>query len=94
MPELKIQLPDDLGAVPAEVTSTLADVRALLTEIRGRMDADSRLAVSAKEAAAMLGCSDRTLQNHSVPSFQIGGRRLYSLATLREWIREQEAVKP
>lgn len=54
-----------------------------------------RLALSARDAAAALGISERLLWSLSVsgqiPSFRIGRRRLYRRDSLESWLQEQEA---
>lgn len=53
----------------------------------------SRLTVSRREAAAMLGISERllwTLTNaKKVPSLRVGTRVLYSIDALKQWIEER-----
>lgn len=52
-----------------------------------------KLAVSAREAAAMLGVSERLLwtwtRSGKVPHLRIGVRVLYSVELLRGWVNEQ-----
>ncbi len=54
------------------------------------------LAVSAAEAARLLGVSRPTiyqyLKREDFPSFKLGGRTLVSTEGLREWIRHQTEV--
>jgi len=54
-------------------------------------DAPQRIAVDGRAAARMLGVSERTLANlvkeKSVPSVNIGRRRLYPVEALTEWLR-------
>ncbi len=54
------------------------------------------LAVSATEAARLLGVSRPTvyqyLKKDDFPSFKLGGRTLVSVEGLREWIRRQTEV--
>ena len=56
------------------------------------------LAVSAGEAARMLGVSRPTVYQlmgrEDFPSFKVGTRTLVSVEGLREWIRKQAEVKP
>ncbi|MEP0846206.1 MAG: helix-turn-helix domain-containing protein [Phycisphaerae bacterium] len=53
----------------------------------------ARLALSAREAAAALGISARTLwtlaNRGAIPSVKLGARRLYPVEALREWLAEQ-----
>ena len=55
------------------------------------------LAVSAGEAARMLGVSRPTVYQlmgrEDFPSFKVGTRTLVSVEGLREWIRKQGEVK-
>ena len=57
------------------------------------MDKLNRLAVSAPEAARLLGVSKPTVYRlincESFPSFKVGNRTLISVEGLREWIRNQ-----
>lgn len=52
--------------------------------------APTPLLISAREAAARLGISERTLWNHTksgvIPCRRIGVRVLYSVRELEEWI--------
>lgn len=52
-----------------------------------------RLAVSAHEAAVMLGISERTLwertKNGEIPSKKLGGRILYPLEALRKFLCQE-----
>ena len=54
------------------------------------------LAVSAAEAARLLGVSRPTvyqyLKREDFPSFKLGGRTLVSVEGLREWVRRQTEV--
>ena len=51
------------------------------------------LAVSAPEAARLLGISKPTLyqmmRREDFPAFKLGGRTLISVAGLREWVQKQ-----
>lgn len=53
----------------------------------------SPLCVGKRDAAKLLGISERTLTTRSVdgeiPSFVVGGRRLYPIELLQEWIRRK-----
>lgn len=55
--------------------------------------AEAKLAVSAREAAAMLGISERLLwtwtRSGKVPHLRLGVRVLYPVDLLRAWINEQ-----
>jgi len=56
---------------------------------------DEKLLLSVREAAALLSISTRTLwalsrPRGSIPVVGLGGRRLYSIESLREWIRARE----
>jgi excisionase family DNA binding protein len=52
-----------------------------------------KLAVSAREAAAMLGVSERLLwsktKNGEIPCVRLGTRVLYSIAKLSAWLENQ-----
>lgn len=52
------------------------------------------LAVGLRDAARLLGVSDRWLWSQSqagaVPCSSIGGRRLFRVAALEAWLRENE----
>jgi len=54
------------------------------------------LAVGLRDAARMLGVSDRHLATLArageVPSVMIGGRRLFRLATLDAWLADRETA--
>lgn len=56
------------------------------------------LAVSLRDAARLLGVSDRWLwtqaQAGAVPSVMIGGRRLFRVAALDQWLRSHETGRP
>lgn len=60
------------------------------------MDKLSPLAVSAAEAARLLGISRPTLYQYigrdDFPSFRVGNRVLVSVAGLQEWIDRQTKV--
>ena len=62
----------------------------------GLMDKLSPLAVSAAEAARLLGISRPTLyqllNREDFPSFRVGNRVLVSVAGLQEWIDRQTKV--
>lgn len=51
------------------------------------------LALTAKQAAAVLGVSVRTIHNlvarDVLPSFKIGTRRLFSARLLKQWVENQ-----
>ena len=55
----------------------------------------SPLCVGKRDAARLLGISERTLTSRSmdgeIPSFVCGGRRLYPIDLLQEWIRKKVA---
>lgn len=55
----------------------------------------SPLCVGKRDAAKLLGISERTLTSRSVegeiPSFVVGGRRLYPVELLQAWIRKKVA---
>jgi len=55
----------------------------------------SRLALSMREAAEALGISDRTLWSWTkdgiIPAVRIGGRWLYPVDVIREWLKERAA---
>ena len=76
--------------------SRLADeLRSLIGELRERLNADSRIAVGEREAAAMLGLSGRMLQelrgrNEGPPYVRVGTRIVYGTETLRGWLAERE----
>ncbi len=50
------------------------------------------LVVSLATAARLLGCSDRHIRSHlhEIPHIRIGGRLLFRVAALREWLIAQE----
>lgn len=52
-----------------------------------------RLTVNRREAAAMLGISERLLWTwtnaRQIPHIRIGARVLYPLAALRQWLEDQ-----
>jgi excisionase family DNA binding protein len=54
-----------------------------------------KLAVSAREAASMLGISERLLwtwtRSGKVPHLRVGVRVLYSVELLRAWVKEQSS---
>jgi excisionase family DNA binding protein len=57
------------------------------------------LLVDVKEAARLLGVSDRTVWSvtaprGTLPCVRVGGRVLYSPDTLREWVRSQQGPGP
>ncbi len=51
------------------------------------------LVVSLATAARLLGCSDRHLRTHlfEIPHIRIGGRLLFRVESLREWLAERES---
>ncbi|NJL32379.1 MAG: helix-turn-helix domain-containing protein [Phycisphaerales bacterium] len=53
------------------------------------------LALSVHDAAAALGVSGRTIEKMvargELPSFRVGDRRLFSVDSLRAWVREKSA---
>ncbi len=53
------------------------------------------LCVGKRDAAKLLGISERTLTSRSIegeiPSFVVGGRRLYPVDLLQEWIKKKVA---
>jgi excisionase family DNA binding protein len=55
-----------------------------------------RLALRAKEAAAALGVSERTLRSllPQIPHFREGGVVLIPVELLREWLRERAKAEP
>lgn len=57
------------------------------------MDPIDRLLVGGREAARLLGMSQRSIERHGLPSIRIGGRRLYSVDALRAWIAERLAAE-
>lgn len=56
---------------------------------------DERLLLSTRDAAKMLGISDRTLfsltQSEQLPCVRIGSSKRYSIETLKKWIQATEA---
>lgn len=56
--------------------------------------ASARLTLGVREAAAMLGVSERHLhtltQRGDVPHVRLGGRVVYRIATLDRWLTERE----
>ncbi len=58
-------------------------------------DEQPKLAVSAREAAAMLCISERLLwswtKSGKVPHLRVGVRVLYSVESLRAWVNEQSS---
>ena len=56
------------------------------------------LAVSAPEAARLLGVSKPTIYQYlgreDFPSFRLGGRVLVSVEGLREWVKTQAGAAP
>lgn len=54
------------------------------------------LAISAAEAARLLGVSKPTIYQYTgredFPSFKLGGRLLISVDGLREWVKKQTEV--
>jgi hypothetical protein len=56
------------------------------------------LSVGLRDAARLLGVSDRWLwsqsQSGAVPCSSIGGRRLFRVAALEEWLRQNETGRP
>lgn len=54
------------------------------------------LAVRARDAAKILGVSERTLAKFvaagEIPSAKIGKSRLFRVAALEQWLRDQEGV--
>ena len=87
---LTLHLPDDLASVPPDLAETLDAVRSLLADIRQRLDGEQRLAVDGRTAAKLCGCCERSLVNHGAPFVMVGGRRLYRVEALREWLASQE----
>lgn len=63
-----------------------------------RQNEREQLLVSLREAAKMLGVSQRTTwqlaADGRLPSIRIGSRRLFSPETLREWVKAQERGAP
>jgi excisionase family DNA binding protein len=59
-------------------------------------DGGDRLLVSAREAAHMLGISQRMLyamrKTGQLPCVRIGTRVLFSVAALRQWIEQQQQL--
>ncbi len=57
-----------------------------------------RLAVNAKEAAALLGVSQRLLWTWTnagqIPHVRLGRRVLYPVDELRRWLSEQVSTRP
>lgn len=57
----------------------------------------NRIAVSAAEAAQLLGVSRPTIYSFmrmpDFPSFKLGGRTLISVDGLREWVKKQTEVR-
>ncbi len=55
------------------------------------------LCVGGRDAARLLGISERHLSDFAVsgeiPSFMLGGRRLYRVASLDEWARQREQAE-
>jgi hypothetical protein len=78
---------------PAETTAILADVRKLLADIRTRLNADARIMVDAGGAESLTGVCERSLRNHGVPSVKVGSRRMYRVATLKQWAAERETAE-
>jgi len=52
------------------------------------------LALGAREAARALGVSERTVwalvKRGQIPSAMVGGRRLFPVASLRDWLKARE----
>ncbi len=61
----------------------------------GSVESSLRLAVNRREAAAMLGISERLLWTYTnagtIPHARIGTRVLYPVSKLRAWLDEQSA---
>ncbi len=53
------------------------------------------LVVSLATAAKLLGCSDRHIRSHldSIPHIRIGGRLLFRVVALREWLASIETTE-
>ncbi len=64
-----------------------------MTLLKIEKNSASPLCVGKRDAARLLGISERTLTSRSidgeVPSFVVGGRRLYPVDLLQEWIRKK-----
>ena len=56
-------------------------------------EAPVKLALNAREAAAALGISERTLwaltREGIIPAVRLGGRVVYPVATLQRWLDQQ-----
>jgi len=68
-----------------------------LTEnLRQTAELTEKLLANEREAAAMLSLSPRTVwslaDDGKIPYVRIGRRKLYSVESLRAWIREQETT--
>jgi len=82
------------GASP-EISQVLERVAGLLADVRTRLENDSRVLVDQREAARLMGCSAKTLENHRVPCVRIGSRRMYRPEALRQWAAgRQNANEP
>lgn len=59
-------------------------------------DTNSRLSVRPREAAELLGVSsssfDRLVKDEEIPFVKVRGMRLFSLESLREWIKRKEKI--
>lgn len=56
------------------------------------------LSVGARDAAKLIGVSERTVAEqvakNAIPSFKLGGRRLFSVKALTEWVDRMSEPTP
>jgi hypothetical protein len=88
--------PADLATLRSASTPDIAPllerVAGLLGDVRSRLDGDSRVLIDQIEAARLMGCSAKTLQNHGIPHVSVGSRRMYRPEALRQWAADREST--
>lgn len=90
----------DPAALPGpspELAGVLADVRRLLGDVRARLDTDSRIALTEREAAGSIGVSASLLaqmraRGEGPPYAKLGSRVIYPADGLREWLAARTAI--
>ena len=75
-----------------EISATLDRLVKLMEDVRTRLENDSRALVDQVEAARLMSCSAKTLQNHCIPHVSIGSRRMYRPEALRQWAADREST--
>jgi hypothetical protein len=77
-------------APSSDPSPLLREIAALLADVRERLDADQAILVDEERAGKMLGVCGKSLKNWGVPHVRLGTRRLYRVAALEEFAKQQE----